>query len=205
MLCACAFVDVGLNDGGTLTTWPKTAHRLLSAVDEGTLVDNPRNGGYMAVWQRMFVEAAKWPSRRGAGATAAELSRCLNHTSDTCYSGFEPSPGWEAHLRNAERHLKAQRRRVQIHTTTAFSTQNGFASFVSGEGCNDPRTCRSTGSFIEPEGGGRGEHARLTRTRNRTRIATVDGAEYGYQGHTQRTTLPDQGHTQCATTATRLH
>ena len=98
--CRCIFVDVGLNDGGTLMSWPQMALREM-------VLNNSR-------------------TRR----RHAEMSACLSdaHRNSTCYFGFEANPSFTARLQTLERRLRAASVCVELSTSTAFGKTNGRAT-----------------------------------------------------------------------------
>ena len=93
--CTCTLVDVGLNDGGTLLQWPKTAAAVLA-----------RRGG--AEDQRL----------------SKSLRQCVATPAETCYTGFEMQARYTVGLREQERSHRRAGGRVQLFTETAFSTSS---------------------------------------------------------------------------------
>ena len=124
-LCQCIFVDVGLNNGDTLTSWPKVA---VQAMGRAQPINDARDA---------------YPVLRHA-----EMASCLKPTNrhKACYFGFEANPSFTERLQALERQLRRAGVCVQLYTSTAFGTTNGHANLHV-----DSITKGSTGSTLDPQ------------------------------------------------------
>ena len=114
--CACTVVDVGLNNGQTLSTW-------LPTVLSRTVVERAWKSGKVphGVTPRWSVPPES--PRRPA------LERCASAPT-TCLYGFEANPNFDDALAATERRMRRHgAERIKIFNSTAFALEDGHAHF----------------------------------------------------------------------------
>ena len=102
--CQCVLVDVGLNDGQTLTTWAQTAARWAAAAG-----DRRKEIGRLASCELHPIRTSRHKS--------------------ICYAGFEANPAFTRQLEDLQRKLRHAGVCIELFTSTAFSTSDGHATF----------------------------------------------------------------------------
>lgn len=113
--CDCVFIDVGANDGSTLTLWPQTAS-MLTRMSSGTIRRDKKIPGLR--WH-----LNEFPELRG------RLRNCLGNVSSSCYYGFEGNFQFTAKLRKVQGDLRRRGYHAQFFTETLFAKTNGTERF----------------------------------------------------------------------------
>jgi len=132
----CGFVDVGLNDGSTLFTWPRTALTVLPAGVPDIHVGNGTSRGaarWVNQWRsRLRLGLSRQSAERARNMTGI-LQECLADGGEgasqrACYYGFEANAAFTPQLRERQQQAKDQGHCVNLHLQTAFADRDGKAS-----------------------------------------------------------------------------
>ena len=139
----CAFVDVGLNDGESLTKWMHEALEVLPAGHPDLKFDpNGPNGSrtrggvrWMNHWYgRLRLGLSRQDPGRAQNVTNA-LRACIDLSTSgspsdlACYYGFEANPKFTHQLRMKQKSLRNGSACVDLHLQTAFADRDGAAAF----------------------------------------------------------------------------
>ena len=99
--CECVIVDVGLNDGKSLLTWP--VH---------------------------LLNRFKKLNRSSQASVRHRLHTCVERNATTCFYGFEANPAFDLKLLTLESQLRGQGIRARLFRSMAFSTGSEGADFL---------------------------------------------------------------------------
>ena len=109
--CQCILVDVGMNDGRSVQSWPSVATRF--ARELGVPV------GY-----RQYA-----PATAKQSAVLDRLEACGIQTRSSCYMGFEANPLHTPVLTALQERMRGDGACVSLSTSTAFSVHDGHTTF----------------------------------------------------------------------------
>ena len=120
--CQCTLVDVGLNTGATLDSWPRGAATLTKI--------SPRLAARM---KKMHLgDDVRWVLPAGSPAQVG-LSACA-YSQSACYYGFEGNPAFTPSLQKLEARSRQRGMHVKLFTSNVLSLHDGIAELFVDDG-----------------------------------------------------------------------